>query len=306
MGCSKTWVAISADTTRDYAFLIPLAALFWKELIGFEPICQLVGDWCTDKRAAISREAIVELGVRVQHIGRVDGYLSSTIAENVREHAAADPALGDDDWFLPSDADLWPLKADYYRTHLNYPQGPWAVLLNGYGDGFEGKESFLEKATRLIRGQTIPTCHVVMKVRTWRTLYGLTAGDDIATATKRTMDWWIIPRVAGKSKMDAGFIAWMSDQDVLTYKLASQDWFPEGVVWVPRRGSPPVDRLCRSVPEVWGNKDYVRFTDVHCWKAPDSDDHWAMLRDIIACFLPRRLAWADDYRTRFYGSYHHA
>lgn len=300
---SRTWVAVSANTVRDYNFMLPLSALFWREVVGYRPLCLLVGDWDGDARSRVALDAIKHHRFDTVQVGEIGGYLSANVAQNVREHAAVDPRIEDDDWLFPSDADLWPLKPDFYKRHLSAQDGVKAVCLYSNGDGFVSKEDFLEKASRLVRGQTIPTCHVAMRAETWRELYGIKAGDDLLAATKRTMDSWIPQRAAGKSPGDAAFIAWMSDQDILTWQLCRQSWFPERASLVPRRGCPPVDRLCRSHASDWPSADLAQYVDCHGWKAPDSPAHWALLRPLIRRFLPGYVDWADAYRDRYYRSY---
>ena len=300
---SKTWVAVSANTIRDYSFMLPLSSLFWRDVIGHTPLLLMVGDWEGDARSRVSLAAIQELGFEVHPVKEIPGYLSANVAQNVREHAAVDLRIADEDWIIPSDADLWPFKPEFYRQHLSVPESTKAIVLYCNGDGFVSKEDFLSKADVLIRAQTIPTCHVIMRAATWRSLYQIKTGDDLQAVTKRTMDSWIPQRIVGKSPSDAAFVSWMSDQDIVTWQLCRQDWFPQDAIMVPRFGYPPEDRLCRSNVPSWPVKDIGKYVDCHGWKAPDSPEHWNLLRPLIAHFLPKWVEWADAYRDRYYRSY---
>lgn len=174
------------------------------------------------------------------------------------------------------------------------------------GDHFLGKSSFLSNIASGKRTQTIPTCHVAMRAKDWRAVYGLTLGEDIAVAVKRTLDNWFFHY----PKND--FNVWMSDQDIMTEHLCRQEWFPLGrppddgqahahgeVLFIPRPGHPPLDRLCRSVPHRWdGPFDPMKWTDAHMHKNP-AGEAWANALKIIAALLPQHVTWAKQYHKSY-------
>ena len=149
--------------------------------------------------------------------------------------------------------------------------------------------------------QSIPTCHVVMKVSDWRERYRLTDLSG-AYATYRTLEEWLLPKIKGLAPSRAGWIAWMSDQRLLTEKLCTAPWFPQDAAMIERSGHPPIDRLDRAGWPV-GNIDYSRFVDAHLPRVPDGPDSWPKLRALIERFIPHHLAWADDYRREYQASY---
>lgn len=288
----KTLVSLSSDNTRDYAFILPLTALFWRDVIGFEPLPILVGDWSHPKNQVLMG-AFESVNIPVQTIGGADGYYTSTIAQNVREHAAAN-RNDNESWLMPGDADLWPLKADFYQVHLQHEYK--AVSYYANGDLFEGKIQVIRAASRGKDYKTLPTCHVTMKIKTWKELYQYKS-TDLLEATVATLNRWLKPKMAGKNPSNASWEAWMSDQRILTEKVCHAQWFPDNAKLINREGHPPHDRLDRGNAGDWVNMNPGRWTDAHLIRCPD--ENWNQVRPLIAHYLPQHLDWADDYCKRY-------
>lgn len=334
MSRDRTIVAIGCTVDADYSFLLPLTCLFWRR-IGFEPLAIIVGgerkpdgtkndgsmEWFTDPRARVAFEALREHRIPTYSISAVDGYPARTTAQHCRQHAACirtilnfdSPVevqleLQPDDWIMPADADLWPLKRALYQRHEGSP----FKLVSYYwqGDHFLGKSAFLRACQERRRGQTIPICHAAMRAKTWREVYRLEP-ERVADAVKRTLDWWF-EQMAPKNDTNL----WMSDQDTLTYNLCCQTWFPTGmpphhlgaafeageVLFVGRVGHPPVDRLDRGGPpsDWWqGDFDAAKWVDAHLLKEPYTEGNWECLLRIIDVLLPDHARWARSYRAAF-------
>lgn len=307
----STIVALGCSNNRDYEFLIPFTALFWRDVIGFEPLVLLVGDkkeWVNFK----DRHSVVEaslLGHEIMHVcvGRADGYADATMAQNCRQHAVA-LGIKDDVWVMPGDADLWPLNKEFYQRHEDTDFRMVSYYWNG--DHFQGKSQTNRAVWEGARFQTLPTCHVAMRAALWREVYGLEQGIPIAKSVQRTLDTWIKTRTGE----DASFDLWMSDQDVMTARLCAQEWFPsgrppedggaheaDGVLFVGRQGHPPNDRLDRSHPEAWLNQLDVknRYTDAHVHRSPYKSEVFAQLLPLVAAFMPQHLDWALKYFSEY-------
>jgi hypothetical protein len=304
----KTIVSLSADNIRDYAFVLPLTALFWRDVIGFEPMTMLIGDF-TSSRNRIVLEGFESLNIPYHllgtHIGDSEGrnieslqwangsYQTCTIAQNVREHAAA--VIEDNDvWLMPGDADLWPFKQEFFKQHLRSDIEAACYYYNG--DNFQSKDAVLSAMSSGRDYQTIPTCHVAMKVLTWKEMYNYSSSD-IMKATVSTLDKWLIPKTVGKIPSQASWECWMSDQRILTENLCKADWFPSKVALIQRNGHPPADRLDRGNISHWHNVNPSRWTDTHLLRAPD--DNWPLIRPIISHYLPQYVEWADNYKNKY-------
>jgi hypothetical protein len=282
----------------------------WRR-VGFNPIVLLVGsreEWLASPRLRVTADALLHHAVEHQFLGRIDGYPDHTLAQNCRQHAGALP-FDDGDWLMPADADLWPLNVNFYRRFVQ--DHFRLVMLYSNGDHFQGKEVTLDRTSRGLGSQTIPTCHVAMRVRDWRAIYQPVAGD-VAASVKKSLDAWMPSRVSTEG-YNANMALWMSDQQLMTVALCQQPWFPSGpppqgegahavstpggtVLFVNRRGHPPVDRLDRSHAEDWASSDVSRWVDAHVHRDPFSDEHWSSLHKLIEQTVPEHAAWAQEYR----------
>lgn len=306
---SRTVVAVSSSTDAEYNFLAVLTCIFWRDVVGHDPLALLVGseaEWCATPRLKVALDALNEHEIPRAWLGHLNGYKDAQLAQNARQHAAVTLA-SDDTWLFPADADLWPLREEPYQHHVGSNHRV-AIFPYWNGDHFVGKTAFLKAVALGKRSQTIPTCHVAMRAKDWRKIYNLIPGQDIGAAVKRTLDNWF----ARFPKDD--FNVWMSDQDILTWKLCLQEWFPDGtpphhdpgihasgdVLFVGRRGHPPVDRLCRSVPSLWQLPfDPNMWVDAHLPKNPTTPEHWAQLLPIIEAMLPQHADFARKYHKTY-------
>ncbi len=305
----KTLVCFGSSTMTDYAFLAPLTALMWRDVIGHTPRVFLVGtksEWVSLGRTRAAVEALEHHRIEHQFVDRFQAlkdrpevYQDSTVAQNIRQHASSDPSIPDEQWVMMSDADLWPLRREFYHQHEGAAER--AVLLYSNGDHFQGKDETLAKidADAGIDWQSIPTCHVTMRACEWRDLYHPVTGD-ILESTRNTLDKYLLPTMK-KFPARAGWEMWMSDQRIVTERLCRQSWFPSEIRFVERRGHSPVDRLDRGCPHDWYSDhfDKDRWTDAHMHKGSHSDEKWADIRPILSALLPQHLEWAEGYRNEY-------
>lgn len=309
----KTIVALGSSYDVEYAFVLPITALFWRDGIGFDPRVFLVGteaEWAVERRPLVV-EALRHHDVPFEFVDHVPGHNYPHVAQNVRQHAACDPAITDDAWIMPGDADLWPLRRSFYQQHDRQR----VVCYYANGDHFMGKLDALAKHDAGASFQSLPTCHVAMRARDWRAIYGLVLGD-LHGSISRTMNSSLAP-IRQAHPEQHGWIEWMSDQWHMTERVCRQEWFPEfrlddknvdgrfdvgEVTFINRRGHPPLDRLCRSVPERWATRyDVGQWTDAHVHKNVDKPGTWEVTFPLIESYLPEHAAWADQYRQGFIG-----
>lgn len=269
LGCSH-W--------RDYQFLLPMTALCWRERIGIEPVCLLTGNW-DNPRGRVTKGYLRALEVETHELGSLEGYEDSTFAQNCRQHAAALP-FPDEAWLMLSDADLWPIYREFYHQHEDFP-GKF-TLYYANGDHY----------------QSFPTCHQTARAKDWRELYRLKPNGDVAGQCKWTLDGYILPRIAGKTPAEAGWVAWMSDQWSSSEKIKAAPWFPGGTRQIERAGHPPVDRIDRSV---WptGPLSITGMVDAHMPKAPNEETYWPKVRELLGLLLPARVATYSAFRDAY-------
>lgn len=298
----RTILSVGSSTQREYCFTVVLGALLWRDLVGFEPRIFLIGtedEWMSKATTRASLSALRYHKIRHIFVPRIDDYLDATIAQSVRYHVACDPSIPDDQFISMSDADLIPLARDFYHQHDDSKAKCISYYSNG--DHFISKEDVLSKFESGVGFQSIPTCHVVMRAKEWRSSYNLTP-NNLVGSVKHTLDGYLRPRMskAEALKQDVGFEVWMSDQRVLTHHLCAQPWFPTEVQFIERAGHPPADRLDRSHKNDWlGTFDPSRWSDAHVHHPADSDEHWPTVLPIIETLLPQHAAWARLYREVF-------
>ena len=297
---SKTRVVLSSNEVRDYEFSTPLAALFWREVIGHEPLILLSEterNWLyDDQRHAVALKAMRHHGFEIHFVGHVDGMETGRVGQNARQHAAV-LDIPEDTWLMMSDADLWPLNKDYHNVHYGFDAK--AVCINGYLDNFTSKAEALALIAQGKRFQTIPTCMVTMRAREWRECYGYKVGTPLNEAVAKTLEDWRILFIDKRQKepMWRNFDIWMQDQDIVTYNMMRQPWFEKEAKLLQR---PPGRRLDRSS---WSEGSLDTALDAHIFNAPDREVNWNRLRLVIEKYIPQHLAWADAYRSDFKASY---
>ena len=308
-----TIVAIGCSTHWDYALLVPVACLLWKEVVGHSPVALLVGseaEWKQTPLTSVALDAIRELGsigVGFEHIPTSDRYDAGTLAQSVRQHYAAASHVRWDQWVTVSDADLFPLKRDFYHQHDGRDEP--AVCYFANGDCFQGKEEALSGWAAQRPFQSIPTCHVVMRATTWRELYGYgvlprepeyARLGHVAAALYATLDRKLLPRLEGKDPRGRATEAWYFDQYYLTERLCRQEWFSDRALLVPRTSQ--TERGHLVLWELGGGWQEGIFdpswVDVHVRHGVYDKRRWLPLLDAIRHALPSREAWARDYFER--------
>lgn len=304
----KTVVVGACSPWRDYSFVSPLAALLWREVVGYEPHWYLIGtqaDWNMPPRNKVVRCAFELWGLGYTRYDPVEqdpvkGYEVGTQAQNIRQHAAADPRWDAMDWLMTTDADLFPMKRDFYHQH----EGSSARVVSYYSNGnnFISKENLLSIAERHGEYQDLPTCHIAMRAKTWREVYG-NAGLTPMESMKRVLDAWLKPRQEGRNPSEASWQAWMSDQRLTSEKLCRQDWFPQEALLIPRDGQPPRDRLDRAHPNDWQNLNVSKWQDCHTVRPADQEPNWSKVRPIFAALVPDYMGRIDAYREEFCAGY---
>lgn len=271
-----THVAIGANEIRDYEFLAPLSALIWRDRIGFVPIVMLVPSKDRlQRRTLICIDALRELEIATKVVQPVTAWETGRTAQQCRELVGC-LDLPDDDWAMPTDADLWPIKFEYYQKHYAHPGQVVSYYSNG--DHY----------------QTLPTCHVTMQLKKWRQLYGVKVGDDITAAVERNCNEWLPTR--RWQIWDVGFAMWMADQAIVSEKVEA---LPEKYVRIERHGHPPVDRIDR------GNWQPLTdsIVDAHLLRPSDQEPHWPKIRELFGKLVPQHLSWADNYRAAYIQGY---
>lgn len=280
------YAIVSSSAWRDYQFPLPITALLWREVVGIEPVCLLVGDWTEHKRSKVTAEALFHHGIKFLPLGSIAGYEDPNFSQNCRQHAAADRMFKPEDYLITSDADLWVLSKEWMQRG---DRSKMFVSWYANGDHY----------------QSLPTCHIGATTATWRRIMKIEPYEDIQSATKRSLDEWLKPRIEGKGPSDAGWVSWMSDQwrttEVIKNEVFRDGKWTDDIQLIERVGHSPLDRLDRGC---WvDNPDYTKYLDSHILRPADQPEFWPRIRALIAHFLPKHMDWVDQYHADYLAGY---
>jgi hypothetical protein len=282
-------VAIGCTTRHDYSSLLIFAALLWRERIGYEPILFLIGD--EDEAANLSwgaptsglvYNALFKFGFQYELIDGVKGIEGATLSQCVRHHAAA-MDFPEEDILIPSDADLFPLRKEFYYQHQK-------DITLYYYNGYPGEEE-----------SHWPTCHQSASVKVWREMMGLDPAKSVRENLLRSLEESNIRDLAKARAADPQDWAaeWFFDEHFSSRKIKESRFYPNGIHRIAREGHPPKDRLDRAHRPSWKNANVNNYVDAHTVRPAWDDENWSMLRPLIEQTMPQHLAWADAFRLEF-------
>jgi hypothetical protein len=276
---SQTWVALGANSIRDYQLLVPFSALLWKERIGFHPIVLTCDQEWNNPRGMVTRRAMEEVGIDSIWLEDPKTYASHTLAQNCREFASCLP-ISDEDWIMPSDADLWPIQKEFYHAHEK--SGARGTLYYANGDLY----------------QTYPTCHVTLRARDWRALGYGPIGANITDKVEEAVTNWLRDDAPHWPWKERNFAIWMSDQALITDRLRRASWHDE-LKPVERHGHPPTTRIDRTAWRPMKPDD----VDAHILRAPDEPENWPRILELFGQLLPQWKNWAIAYHKAYWEAY---
>lgn len=283
---ANTTVILSTSTHPDYSFPVVIAALLWKEIVGYRPFIFLCGsseDWATG-RPCKTKRLIEELGIHYERLALMDEWPPHVTAQNCRYYAAA-LSFNPETWLMLSDADLFPLKRDFYHQHEDY-KGRFSLYYSN-GDSYDN----------------YPTCHISARVKDWREVMGILGacndyifGNFLDQMTQNLRNW-IYPRIKELPPSKAGMEIWQIDMWNFMDRIKKQPWHPTECKMIEREGHPPKDRLDRSN---WPSSyDVGSYTDAHIIKEPYTNKGYAKIRPIVERLIPGYLERIDRFQKDF-------
>lgn len=273
-------VVIGCDTFHAYNFFLPFVCRLWRERIGYEPIVFLIGtqDEWKFGHSSLVLEALREGGWRVEWMNHVPGIPSGTVAQCVRHHAGALPDLASNDILMTSDADLFPIRRDFFHQHDPSKHEIALYYSNVYGD--------VNHWTNLHMSFTIEALREVMGFET----------RDVRACMLKTFQYGHIDELV-KAKDPGGL--WFFDERYPSSRIMASRFYPGSVLKIPRDGNPPKDQLSRSGP--WPeNYQADQYVDCHAHRPGWTNAYWFKVRPLIAQLMPGLLGWADAYRDAFW------
>jgi len=273
-------VVIGCDTFHAYNFFLPFVCHLWRERIGYEPLLYLVGarEAWRQGHSAVVLDALDAGGWRTEWMDPVPGVLSETVAQCVRHHAGALADLSPSDVLMTSDADLLPIRRNYYHQHDPSRHAIALYYSNVYGD--------VGHWTNL---------HMSFTVEALREVMGLTVSDVRSSMLTAFQQGGLYELAKKEDPTDR----WFFDERYPSAKIKASRFYPASVLKIPREGRPPKDQLCRGAnwPRSYDAADYI---DCHSVRPGWTDMYWPQVRELLAQIMPDRLGWADAYRAAFW------
>ena len=291
-----TRAIIGCDTTWDYAQLMPIGCLLWRDLVGYTPRVMLVGNeaaWSVDSCTSAALAALRHHGIEHVFVRPAPSYKTSTVAMTARTHAACDPALPGEAWLLLADADLWPTSRSVYRRHEHRAERAVAYFHNA--NCFQNKEEVLSGWDAQVPFQPISSNYFTMRVGGFRELYRY-ASPDSGESVRATLDEHLRPRME-RIPEKASDAQWHFDEYRMSERLCRQPWFDRDVVLVPRGGEHPRGHLAPwAEGGDWeGGMRVEEWVDVHIRKGVYAERRWEKLLPVLHRLLPMHAEWMRGY-----------
>ncbi len=276
-----TRVILASSTQFDYAFPVGIAALLWRDLVGYEPfvfLCGTLEEWSRPKMGVVNG-FLYEMKIETLTVPPLPEWPVHVTAQNVRYHAACLERFDDRDWLMLSDADMFPTTREHFHQHEDYT-GRWAFYYAN-GDHYNN----------------YPTCYMTARAEDWCDLMGISGTGNLLGQMKRNLDEWLKPRTTAQAPSVAGMTVWMSDMHSFMDRIKRQPWHPSECKMIERDGHPPKDRLDRSA---WpATYDATKYVDAHILRATHEPANWVRTRPIVEQLIPQHLSRIDRYVEDF-------
>lgn len=285
------------STTIDafYSFFTPLTCWMWERL-GMAPIVFLVGEgheWASDPGGAVVLQQLKECpntaSVFVPHT-RKQEFNPYLLGQMTRLYVGC--VMPGDDLCLTSDVDMWPLHDTWFSN------APLAenILTLFYSNAYSGN---------LYKGKThlrYPVCYMMARGRVFGEILGYQPGEDVEAAISRRLNSVYGEGTEERFKHFEG-ANYFQEEMLFGRLLAEWSGWPTRVENIPRPGSRHGHcggRVDRG-GWVYHGRNEAGLIDAHLPRPGHvrETNQWPQLRQLLADYLPGKLASADRYREEF-------
>lgn len=264
---------VSCSLNTDYSFFLPMLAVLWRRT-GFTPTFFLVGtpeEWNQGAHGVAALEAR-KRGAELWFVPHVEERRDSTVAQVCRLGACTLPesVFPNDAWAITTDADMWPLRPEFFDQPPN-------MLTIWYANAYLGEDK-----------PHYPLCYIGATGELWRHL--------VVAPEMRMFLGMIFSELAPGA--DA-WESWIFDEYWISKRIADYEAGGGAVRKIDRRGGPPIDRLDRSewprgrALEMMAAKNA---SDAHMCRPGQHPDNWPSdTRTLFLGLVPGAEAWVDRY-----------
>lgn len=289
---AKARAIFSSVFNRDdarYTFLLPFTAAFWRFRTGLRPTILACGGpigWHASPWHRLALLCAREVGADIHFVPVAANWPLHATAQMGRLFACQLP-LADDCYLVMSDADMWPLSADFFRT------GGVVGKMDLYSSGAYTHEDPHKQ----------PMCYVGGDVAAWREMLGVGEGHPIARSVAAALK---LAAPAGSS----GVEIWNADERYLAGKLAP--WMQKGLARIVGRRDrfwnrePGTGAILRADRNWWPEPDWftgentATLIDAHVPRHGWQDEDWQKIFPLVFAALPpewagRLARFRDDF-----------
>jgi len=270
-------VVLATDGNPNYYFFIPIVSMLWQYYIGYCPVVIIIGtlrEWISAPQTRLAIEEARKMGAEIHFISEIDGYRTSSVAQNSRLYISCLPMYHDGMYMVLSDMDMLPLNRAWFnkqdmskRVHLDY--------------------------ANVYRHKQYPLCYVGCDVGTWKEIMKPSHPDNIIESIKSQFE------ADGLKSETDGMKVWCYDETMFGKKIKAWPGYRKDCQMFNRKGCPPVDRIDRSCwPETF---DIQEMVDCHSIRPGHTDDaNWLKVKSVLAKVVSKEdLLWAENYRMNF-------
>lgn len=257
--------AILATTQHeDYSFYVPITARFWRKM-GYTAAVWLYGmaeDW-TRGQDRVMLGALSVAGARYGYLGNINGCSKALAAKLSRWCAASHHIFRPDDYLVMSDADLWPLDAEWFK--------PSAAAWTFWNSDVHGSEHYHS------------ACFIGAKAGQWRR--AMVDTQTVQSDVQRLVEW--------EARREPDWAGWRSDEQFMRDKVPA---FPD----YDKAQHKSADLTKRIDRAEWPRHPKAEgMRDAHLPRPGTDDAVWRAVRPLVEQVIPEYRAAIEAYRNSY-------
>lgn len=279
----------------DYAFYLPLTVTAWNR-IGFQSIVLIIGrenEWKDHPALSYVLDSLKDLKASIIFMD-ADVKHRMMISQTARIFAAnlKDYPGRDADYIITSDADLWPLRRDYYLPRENHS----LLLLHSdcCGDFNHSNRSY----------RMIPMGYIGANAAIWRKIFGSTSIIKDSEDILKYFSNFFGEKVYRGADFGTG--EWYYDQKLIS--ILVEEWmkkeFNQNVTYeVSYDLNGRIDRSSWN-PEEIKESQFERYFDAHLPLDGFLPENWSKILPLIQLMYgSNHTSWFDVYVKKFYQNF---
>jgi hypothetical protein len=261
--------AVNATNKNEmYSFFMPITAMLWKKVIGWDSISILVGtkeSWMKEPRSRFIVEQSQKFS-KVHFLKGVPGLKSTSVAQICRIYSSAIPGLNPDDYLITADVDMFPLNKKWFDQ-----KNP-------------NKDFCVWNAQVWHNRKRMAICYLGATVKIWREVMGIKS-QGLSNAIEK----------ACKGKR----VDWRFDENNVTKRITSWSGWKNRVQLI--KCCAPYTRIYRE-DGPFNRKTIGNAIDSHVWRPGFNHHNWTSIKNMLQLVCDEQdFQWLMDYRKQYIG-----